>query len=102
MFYKIINNNKGTTLVEMLIAVSIFSVAMIASTEIYKSVMEGQRSAIAAMDSQESMLYAFDVMSKEIRMAEKDIDVNGDCDDSFPGAARDSWSRGWRTGRWPT
>ncbi|MCG2700783.1 MAG: prepilin-type N-terminal cleavage/methylation domain-containing protein [Candidatus Falkowbacteria bacterium] len=71
MLNKIIKNNAGVTLLELTVAVAIFSFAVLSATQIFKMVLEGQRSAIAAQSTQESMRYALEVMSKEIRMAQK-------------------------------
>ena len=64
-------HQSGVTLLEMLVAVSLFSVVVLAATGIFKMVTEGQRNAIAAQNIQENMRYAFEAMSKEIRMAQK-------------------------------
>lgn len=60
----------GFTLIEILVAVSLFSFTILSATGLFKSVMDGQRSALASQNIQESMRYAFEVMSKEIRMAQ--------------------------------
>ncbi len=73
MLNKIKQNNLGVTLLEMMVAVAIFSVVMLSATKIFQMVIESQRSAIAAQNLQESMKYAFEVMAKEIRMAQKPI-----------------------------
>lgn len=71
MNYKIVKNKKGTTLIELMVAMAIFSVLMLATLDIFKMVIEGQRNAINSQNVQESMRYALEVMSKEIRMAQK-------------------------------
>jgi len=71
MLNKIIKNNSGATLVEIIVAVAIFSIVVLSATQIFKMVVEGQRNAIAAQSTPESMRYALEVMSKEIRMAQK-------------------------------
>jgi prepilin-type N-terminal cleavage/methylation domain-containing protein len=81
MVDKILKNQKGITLLELIVAVGIFSVVILAATGIFQAAMEGQRSAIAAQNLQESMRYAFEVMSKEIRMAQKS--TGGDCGGGF-------------------
>ena len=73
MLKKILKNNSGVTLLELTVAVAIFSTVVLSATQIFKMVVEGQRSAIAAQHTQESMRYALEVMSKEIRMAQKAI-----------------------------
>ena len=67
--FKKIKNNLGVTLIELIVAVALFSVTILSAMQIFQMVVEGQRSAIAAQSVQESMRYAFEIMSKEIRMA---------------------------------
>ena len=74
MLDKIKKNNTGVTLIELLVAVTLFSVIMLSATAIFKIMVEGQRNAIAAQNAQESMRYVFEVMAKEIRMAQKSND----------------------------
>ncbi len=56
----------------MVVSVAIFSVIVLIATETFKMVIEGQRNAISAQNVQESMRYAFEMISKEMRMAQKD------------------------------
>lgn len=78
MFFKEIKkNNKGVTLLELMVAVSLFSITILMSTRIFVTVIDGQRDAIAAQNMQESIRYTFERISKEIRMAQKDVD--GSC-----------------------
>lgn len=74
---KIKKNNKGVTLLELMVAVSLFSITILMATRIFKTVIDGQRDAIAAQNMQESIRYTFERISKEIRMAQKDI--SGSC-----------------------
>ena len=69
--FSIAKNNKGFTLIEMITAVTIFAVIMTSAVGIFRGVIEGQRNAIAAQNTQESMRYALEVMSKFIRQAQK-------------------------------
>jgi len=68
--YKKIKNNLGISLIEIVVAVTLFSVVIILALQIFKSIVEGQRSSIAAQDIQENMKYFFEVISKEMRMAQ--------------------------------
>ena len=68
---KVIKNRLGAGLLEMIVVVAIFSVTILAATDIFKWVIEGQRNALAAQNIQENMRYAFETMSKEIRMAQE-------------------------------
>lgn len=63
---------KGTTLLEIVVAVGIFSVVILSATGIFQSVAEGQRSAIIAQNIQEEIRYAMEIMGREIRMAKID------------------------------
>lgn len=71
---QIITDNQGVSLLELVVAIAIFISMMLLVTGIFRSVVEGQRSAIAAQNTQESMRYAFEVMSKEIRNAQRSDD----------------------------
>ncbi len=62
-----IKKQKGFTLLEILISISIFTASILMITQIFLKINEGQRNIIAAQNVQESMKYAFEVMSKEIR-----------------------------------
>lgn len=73
MLKKILKNNSGVTLLELTVAVAIFSVVVLSATQIFKMVVDDQRSAIAAQHTQESMRYALEVMGKEMRMAQKSV-----------------------------
>ncbi len=70
-------NKKGFTLLEMMVAIAIFTIIILAVVGIFKNSMEGQRSAVAAQNTQESMHYVFEVISKEIRLAKES---NTECD----------------------
>lgn len=72
MIKNIFKNKKGITLLELVVAVGIFSLTIVSATQIFKAVIDGQRSAIASQNIQESVRYALERMSKEIRMAKRD------------------------------
>lgn len=67
------NNHHGVTLIELLVSLTLFSVVMLAATAIFQLVVEGQRSAIAAQNTQDNMRYFFETISKEVRSAKKDL-----------------------------
>ena len=67
-----IKKQKGFTLLEILISISIFTASILMITQIFLKINEGQRNIIAAQNVQESMKYAFEVMSKEIRNPMRD------------------------------
>lgn len=72
----LIKDNSGLTLLEMIVSISLFVVALLSVTQIFILVIEGQRNAIAARNVQENMRYALEVMAKELRNAHLD---NGEC-----------------------
>lgn len=66
---KYLKNQKGTTLLELMVAISLFVVVILLATSIFQSVMEGQQGAIAGQNTQESMRYFLEMMSREVRTA---------------------------------
>lgn len=86
LIIKKIKNQKGTSLIELLVAIALFAVMIMSSTQIFKMVIDGQRNAVSAQNTQENMRYAMEKMSKEIRMAQIS---NEDCENLFapPAAA---------------
>ena len=77
---KIKSNKRGATLVELLVSVAIFSVIILSATQIFKMVVEGQRSAISSDNIQSNMRYILEIISKEMRMAER---IDDGCDNVF-------------------
>lgn len=70
-----IKNEKGISLVELVVAVSIFSLVMIAATGIFISAMKAQKVIIAKQNIANNMRYVIEFMTKEIRMAQVDTDI---------------------------
>lgn len=70
LFFKKIKLAKGTSLLELLVAITLFAVIILSATAIFKMVIDGQRNAIAAQNVQESIRYATERISKEIRTAQ--------------------------------
>ena len=66
----IFKNQKGLTLLELTVATALFATIVLITGNIYQSVVMSQRSAIAAQSVQETVRYALEVMSKEIRHAQ--------------------------------
>lgn len=77
MFEKFQKNNRGFTLIELVVAISLFSVVMLGATAIAQEIFRSQQKSLAAKEVQESIRYALEAMSKEIRMASLD---EGVCD----------------------
>ena len=63
MIPKTIKNNSGVTLLELVVAVTLFAALMLAATGIFKMVNDGQRNAVSAQNVQENMRYALEKMS---------------------------------------
>ncbi|MBI4779326.1 hypothetical protein HY797_02650 [Candidatus Falkowbacteria bacterium] len=61
---------EGVSLLELIISISLFSILMLSSTQIFKMVVDGQRNAISAQNVQENMRYIMEKISKEARMAQ--------------------------------
>lgn len=66
-----IKNNQGVTLIELIVAVGVFSVIMISATGIFMMVTDSQRNAISAQNVQEGIKYALEMTAKESRAAVK-------------------------------
>ncbi len=79
------NDKKGFTLLEMVVAVGIFAVIVVSATAIFQQVVEGQRRAIAAHNTQENIQYIFESISKEIRNAKVNDDTLPACPDISAG-----------------
>ena len=68
---KFSKNQSGLSLLEIVVAVSIFTALILSSTQIFQSVIQNHRQSIAMQNMQANLSYTFEVMSKEIRMAVK-------------------------------
>jgi len=80
-------NQAGTTLFELVVAMAIFIVLMLALTSIFQLVYQAQRNAVDARNTQESMRYVMEVFSKELRSAKRD---DGSCGASLAGKIYDT------------
>jgi len=69
-YFKKLKPAKGVSLIELMLAMAIFSVLILSATGIFKMVVEGQRNAVSAQNVQENIRYAMEKISKEIRMAQ--------------------------------
>ena len=74
-----IGNNKTSafTLIEFLIAMAIFSIAIVAAVQIFVSAMENQSQILALNNLTSNTSYNLEYISRILRMAKKDI--NGEC-----------------------
>lgn len=70
MFNKI-KENKGYTLMEIVVSVGIFVIAITSVSAIFRYAIEGQRRTIAVQTTEDSLRYAFEAVSKELRQAKR-------------------------------
>ncbi|PIV10165.1 MAG: hypothetical protein COS49_01990 [Candidatus Portnoybacteria bacterium CG03_land_8_20_14_0_80_41_10] len=61
--------NKGFTLVELLVALAVFSLVVVAMSATAVSVIKSQRKGFALQEGQETARYLLESVSKEIRMS---------------------------------
>lgn len=71
--YKLKKNAKGSTLIELLIAVVIFSVVMTAVIVILISAVKANKQIIAKQENIDNARYSMDFMIKELRMAKENL-----------------------------
>lgn len=76
---KLPHNQKGFTIIEVLVASLIFSVIAIAVSSIFIQILGGQRRAFAAQKIQENGLFALETMSREIRVSKIENQESPDC-----------------------
>jgi len=62
----------GFTLIESMVAVTIFALLIVSATDIFLSIIRSQRNTLSSKNAQESVSYALEVMTKELRMAKID------------------------------
>lgn len=74
---KKIQNEKGISLVELVVAVSIFSLVMITASGIFINALKAQKMIVAKQNVADNLRYAMEFMVKEMRMAQADT-VNPD------------------------
>ena len=83
------NSQKGVSLIELLVAMTMLSVLMIVVTSSTTFVLTGYRRALITSNAQDEMRFVTEFMSRELRTAK--CPVFGDCDmfilDSSGGAA---------------
>lgn len=78
------NSPAGFTLLEMIVSIGIFIFVLLSVSGIFQHVLRAQMRAFAAQDIEESIRFAFEIMSKEIRTAERNF--SGECADIPDGA----------------
>ena len=72
------NGDKGFTIIEMLVAVTIFTLVFGAATGVFVSSLRAQRQSLAYQELLDQTSYLMEYMSRAIRMAKKDdIEIGG-------------------------
>ena len=70
---KLNHTQKGMTILEIMIALFIFAIAIIIAASIFVNAMIGQRKTQAMQDTLENARYALEAMAKEIRMSHSPV-----------------------------
>lgn len=76
-----IPNNQGFTLLELLVAVAIFSVVMTVASGVLSNILQSQERVLAEQLALNNTSYALEYMGRSLRMAKKDAD--GQCLDEY-------------------
>lgn len=71
-------SGRGFTLIEMMVAMAIFSLVVGASSGVFVSTLRAQRTSLATYEVLNQTSYAIEYMSRALRMAKKD-DALGTC-----------------------
>ena len=77
MFFCFKKNNKGFTLIEMMISVALFSIIMVAVLNIFNYSAKAHEKILNSQEILNQTSYAMEYMSRSLRMAQKDTD--GSC-----------------------
>lgn len=70
-------NNQGVTLLEIMIAISVFSVVVIAAIGLFVSLIKNQKALLDKAYVLNTLSYSTEYIAKALRMAQKDL--NGSC-----------------------
>jgi len=68
--------NQGMTLIEILVAMGVFSVVVISAVAIFNSAIQMQRRALMSQELLDQASYVMEYMSRSLRMAKKDLGPN--------------------------
>ena len=66
-------NNRGFTIIEMIVAVAVFTLLVSASSSIFLSSIKAQRQSLATQEVLDQTSYLMEYMSRALRMAKKDL-----------------------------
>ncbi|MBM3283920.1 prepilin-type N-terminal cleavage/methylation domain-containing protein [Candidatus Gottesmanbacteria bacterium] len=67
----------GYTLIELLVALTVFTIVVAAPTGFFVSALKGQQKALASQELYDNVSYTLEYMSRSLRMAKKDY--SGSC-----------------------
>lgn len=84
MIYKNIKNKKGFTLVEMMVAIAVFSIVMVTSISALLNVIDANNKAKSIKVAINNISFALEGISKDMRMGTdyacgQDVEPSGDC-----------------------
>ncbi|MFH1820419.1 MAG: prepilin-type N-terminal cleavage/methylation domain-containing protein [Candidatus Nealsonbacteria bacterium] len=69
--------NKGFTIIEMMVVVTLFSILVAAASGLFVSSLKIQRTSLAVQELLDQSSYSMEYMTRALRMARKDLD--GSC-----------------------
>lgn len=84
-----LRNTKGFTIIEMLIAATVFSFMIVIVSGLYVRVLDLQRTAQGAARVQENALFVIETVSREVRVS-RVTSGDTDCNPPYPGAFTDT------------
>lgn len=80
--YRQRNHLTGFTLVEILVAVTIFSITIVAASGLFTTAIRGQRTVLTSQELLDQASYSMEFMSRALRMAIKETTTTNTCLDS--------------------
>lgn len=70
---------KGYTLIEILVAIGIFTIVIAAPTGFFVTSLKGQQKALSSQELIDNVSYTLEYISRAIRMAKKELSVPTNC-----------------------
>lgn len=64
--------NKGFSLIEIIVAASIFAIVVASASSLFVVGIRGQRNAVSQKDLLDNLRFAMEVMTRQLRMAQQD------------------------------
>jgi prepilin-type N-terminal cleavage/methylation domain-containing protein len=72
-----IKNNKGFSLIELLVVCTVFSIIIVALSGVFVSVIRAQKYSLVAQQMLDQTSYAMEYLSRDLRMAKKQLVSDG-------------------------